>query len=114
MNLIGEGRVKNGTDYTLSFSHLSGKATPEELQALQNNIWNFFINVVKAKTDQVIISTFKGLFEKWTGKGNRLHRYKNNYVDVNSRATNEYKDKTEIAYVAIVSKILGYLVFLES
>lgn len=100
MNLVGEGRTKNGTDYTLSSTHLQEKATPEELQTLQSHIWNFTINVTKAKTSKVIISTFKDSFEDWTAKGRRLHRYKNSYVAVNSRATNEYRERTVIVYIA--------------
>ncbi|MPN24786.1 hypothetical protein SDC9_172188 [bioreactor metagenome] len=29
-----------------------------------------------------------------------MYRYRNSYVAVNSRATNEYKDRTVIAYIA--------------
>jgi len=33
MNLVGEGRTKNGIDYSLSYTHLLEKATAEELEA---------------------------------------------------------------------------------
>ena len=76
------------------------KATAEELEALQNHIWNYFVNINKAKTKDVLLSTFKELFEDWTGKGKRLRRYRNSFVAINAKATNEYKDRTVIAHIA--------------
>lgn len=100
MNLIGEGRVKNGIDYTLSATHLLEKVTVEELDTLQRHIKNYFNNVVDVTAKKVIISTFKEVFEKLTNKESKAYRYRNSFVAVNSRATNQYKDRTAIAYIA--------------
>jgi hypothetical protein len=75
------------------------------LTQLKNNTLNFFNNKpivyneetgqwIKSKSSNNIWTTFKDYKEKISGKG-----YAKGYIPSNMRASNEYKDRTAIAYL---------------
>ena len=60
---------------------------------LKNNMINFFQHYAKTKTRLNMWTTFKGYDKVLKGKG-----YARGFVPLNTRATNDYKDKTSVAY----------------
>lgn len=62
---------------------------------LKNNVSNYFRNVVKTKADNCIWTTFKDYRPVCSGKG-----FANSFVALNMRATNEYRNRENVAYLA--------------
>lgn len=90
LNAIGNNRG------SLSMSWFSRNAKTALMKQLQNNINNFFKNIVKGTPiNQKLWTTFKEYSEIVKGKG-----YTNAFVPINIRATNDYKDSTAVAYIA--------------
>ena len=66
------------------------------MKQLQNNINNFFKNIVKGTPiNEKLWTTFKEYENAVKGKG-----YTNAFVPINIRATNDYKESTAVAYIA--------------
>lgn len=90
LNAIGNNRG------SLSMSWFSRNAKTALMKQLQNNINNFFKNIVKGTPiNQKLWTTFKEYSEVVKGKG-----YTNAFVPINIRATNNYKESTAVAYIA--------------
>ena len=90
LNSIGNNRG------SLSMSWFSRNAKTALMKQLQNNINNFFKNIVKGTPiNQKLWTTFKEYSEVVKGKG-----YTNAFVPINIRATNDYKEATAVAYIA--------------
>nr|WP_139295300.1 hypothetical protein [Paenibacillus sp. NAIST15-1] len=90
---IYQGTLNNigDPDYSLSKSWYTNKK--DLLPKLKNNTENYFKNKVKAKSNQVMWTTFKQFQSKIKGRG-----YAKSFVPCNARATNEFKDRIHIAY----------------
>lgn len=86
-NLNGIG----DTDYSLSKSWYTKRK--ESIASLRNNIMNYFMNKMKAKSNEIMWTTFKDYQSKVKGKG-----YSKGFIPCNIRATNDYKDKKYLAY----------------
>lgn len=69
------------------------RADKETLDALRRNLYNYFYNVADAKCEDVYYSTLKEVESKIQPRG-----YKKQSIAINARATNDYADKTAIAY----------------
>lgn len=89
MNRIGDRR----TD--LSLSWFDRNQNNAALAELKKNIYNFFVNVRECKTKDCIWTTFKDYKSKLQGKG-----YTKGFLEIGARATNDYKDRTSVAYIA--------------
>jgi SAM-dependent methyltransferase len=90
LNAIGNNRG------SLSMSWFNRNAKTALIKQLQNNINNFFKNIVKGTPiNQKLWTTFKEYYEVVKGKG-----YTNAFVPINIRATNDYKESTAVAYIA--------------
>ncbi len=90
LNAIGNNRG------SLSMSWFGRNAKTALMKQLQNNINNFFKNIVKGTPiNQKLWTTFKEYSEVVKGKG-----YTNAFVPINIRATNDYKESTAVAYIA--------------
>ena len=63
------------------------------MTTLKNNLSNFFKNYTKTGTNQNLWTTFKKYQSILKGKG-----YTKGFLSSNARATNEYKDRTAVAY----------------
>jgi len=70
------------------------KLNKSQLQPIKNNIINYFINITHAKSDDIIWTTFLPLKNKLKGKG-----YTKGFVPCNARATNEFGDRHNCAYI---------------
>lgn len=87
MNLIGD------RDTDLSKSWYSRNKNNTSIKILKNNIINFFRNIRNDNSSDNIWTTFKDYQSLLKGKG-----YTKGYLPLNSRATNEYRDRTSVVY----------------
>lgn len=85
LNTIGDGK------YSLSKSWYEKKKVM--VTKLKNNTSNYFKNIMKAKSSDVLWTTFKSYEKDMTSKG-----IKSSFISCTLRATNEYKDRTVVAY----------------
>ena len=60
---------------------------------VKKNLYNFFARIRKAKSNDIIWTTFKDYKNILTGKG-----YSKGFLPLNIRASNEYRTRTSIAY----------------
>lgn len=65
------------------------------LKTLKNNLTNYFVNKLKSPSDLTMWTTFKDNKKLLSGKG-----FTKGFVSVNARATNEFRDKKNLAYCA--------------
>lgn len=87
INLIGENY------YSLSASWFKDENNKLLVDALKNNLINYFKNKTQSKSDDKLWTTFKISKGKLGGKG-----YIKRFIPINSRATNEYQNTNVLAY----------------
>lgn len=87
LNAIGDNT------YALSHSWYRNEDNVNAVDKLKKNLSNYFINKAKAKTNEVLWTTFKDSKSKLKGKG-----FTKGFISVNLRATNDYSDRTKLAY----------------
>ena len=89
MNRIGDDR------YALSKSWFERNRGSSSMEILKKNTVNFFINMSgKSKSSDNLWTTFKEYRDELKGKG-----YTKGFAPCTARATNQYKDRTNIAYL---------------
>ena len=86
MNRIGDRQ------YDLSKSWYERNKDGAVIQ-LRKNISNYFTEIRKSKSSDVIWTTFKDYKAKLSGKG-----YSRGFIPLNTRASNQYSNRTSIAY----------------
>lgn len=64
------------------------------LKLLKNNISNYFRNIRKGKASENLWTTFKDYRQQLSGNG-----YAKGFLHIAARATNDYRERTNIAYV---------------
>lgn len=67
---------------------------PNLIQIVTNTVINFFSNIIKVKTEKRMWTGFV----KYKSKMSRNNLSKKNWLPINSRATNNYSNKTALAY----------------
>lgn len=87
LNMIGDRE----TDLSKSWYERNKKNV--SMKILKNNMLNFFKNIRGGKSSDNIWTTFKDYHSYLIGKG-----YTKGFLPLNSRATNEYRDRTSVAY----------------
>ena len=87
LNMIGD------RDTDLSKSWYERNKRNVSMDILKNNISNFFRNIRNDCSTDNIWTTFKDFYSYLKGKG-----YTKGFLPLNSRATNEYRDRTSVAY----------------
>lgn len=87
LNDIGE------KDFSLSSSWFDKSVNKSLFKVLKDNLFNFFKNKYKAKSNNIIWTTYKSSKSKLSGNG-----YAKSFLVLNSRSTNEYKDRKYLAY----------------
>lgn len=90
LNKIGEG-CKNDTN--LSKSWYENKKNKDSIKVLTNNLDNYFRNILKVKSKELIWTTFKDNQATLANK-----RYTKSFLSCNIRATNDYADRKCVAY----------------
>jgi hypothetical protein len=95
INILENDSINNvgAIDYSLSVSWYEKDKNKYLVETLKKNINNYFRNIMKAKSNTIIWSTYKDYKGKLSGKG-----YTKGFLSMNARATNEYKDRYVIAY----------------
>ena len=89
INMIGD----RTTD--LSLSWYTRNKNNIVMKQLKNNILNYFSNICKAKSTDLIWTTFKDFKNLLKGKG-----YTNGFLAINTRSVNEYSECHYVAYTA--------------
>lgn len=89
-NLNRIGREKGA----LSVTWMNRSRDTQALRMLKNNTVNYFINITKSKSVDNMWTTFNDFETSLKGKG-----YSKGFVECNARATNEFKNKKNLAYL---------------
>lgn len=92
LNDIGDER----TALSVNWFNKRGKIHPD-MKVLRGNLRNFFERKTNSKAKDRLWTTFKD-YEEWL-LGPR-NKYSSNFLFLNARATNAYKDTTYVAYLA--------------
>ncbi|WP_438312443.1 hypothetical protein [Sporosarcina sp. FA9] len=103
--IIHDGNLNDIGEKRNSFSKawFQKPSNKDSITKLRNNARNYLMNICKATGDEVMWTTIKGdkvkgdkgkIMIKVTPKG-----YANSFVPMTSRATNQYKDRTYLAYL---------------
>ena len=77
----------------LSVTWFNSKINQEKIAQLGRNVKNYFGNILQAKSETIMWTTFKDYKPKLKGKG-----YSNQFVSCNCRSTNDYIDCYNLAY----------------
>lgn len=84
-----------GDKHSLSKSWFDERATRDDMKALKDNLYNYLRNKINARADEILWSTYVEHRHKIKGKGFSLDSC---FAPYNVRATNQYKNKTTLAY----------------
>ena len=87
LNKIGDGKC------SLSSTKLKAM-NKDEAKIIKNSIYNYFHNITKSKSNGNMWTTVKAAETKLKGTG-----YSKGFVACNSRATNEFSEKRNLAYI---------------
>ncbi|MFE4571312.1 hypothetical protein [Paenibacillus chitinolyticus] len=90
---VYEGSLNSIGDKEYSLSNNWYQKRKESIIGLKNNLKNYFGHKTKAKSHEIMWTTFNDYSKKVKGKG-----YTKGFVPCTARATNEYKDKYVLAY----------------
>lgn len=77
----------------LSVTWFKAKINQENIKQIKRNLYNYFSNILSAKAETIMWTTFKDYKNKLKGKG-----YSNQFVSYNCRSTNDYDDRFNLAY----------------
>ena len=87
LNMIGD------RESDLSYSWYNRNKNNASMKVLKKNIYNYFRNIRDNKAEDNIWTTFKDYKELLKGKG-----YTKGFLPCNARATNEYRNRTNVVY----------------
>lgn len=90
---VYEGNLNKIGDLDFSLSKSWYSKRKDSLTVLKNNTENYFKNIVKAKSKDIIWTTFKNYEPDIKGRG-----YSRSFIPLNLRATNDYMDRHYLAY----------------
>lgn len=93
MNKVGDGKFAMSKNWFTrrGYDH-------PDIRALRNNLKKFFQGVPGGNHDSRLWTSFKDARDKLTDR--RTGRFRNNFLQVSARATNEFRNRTDIAYMA--------------
>lgn len=96
LNNIGDKKIIQGKKIETNLSKNWYKEQQDigGIQRLKQNTYNYFYHQVKGKSEENMWTTFKDYEEEIKGKG-----YTKGFLAKNSRATNKYKDRKNLAYL---------------
>lgn len=77
----------------LSVTWFRAKINQDNIKQIKRNLYNYFSNILNAKAETIMWTTFKDYRNKLKGKG-----YSNQFVSYNCRSTNDYDDRFNLAY----------------
>lgn len=77
----------------LSVTWFRAKINQDNIKQIKRNLYNYFSNILNAKAETIMWTTFKDYRNRLKGKG-----YSNQFVSYNCRSTNDYDDRFNLAY----------------
>lgn len=80
-------------DTAFSSSWCKSAYNKQKIQQLRNNFYNYAANINKAKSNEIMWTTYKSTRKELRRKG-----YANGFVACNCRGTNDYQDRTCLMY----------------
>lgn len=89
LNNIGDSKY----DLSKTWCSNKGKFYNERVEILKNNMYNYSINITRAKSEDILWTCFKDNYEDLKRKG-----YTKGYLACNARATNEFSDRHIVMY----------------
>jgi len=93
---IYEGSANNiGKNYNAFSKNWINNKTPLQLKSIKGKVENLVKRKFKTKANTNAFTTFKAFQNNLSGKG-----FTRGFIPVNSRATNDYDDKTTMIYLA--------------
>lgn len=98
INLYSNADINNNFSQkqtNLSTSWFKRKSNDSSIKQIKNNLTNYARHKCKAKSDDIMWTTFKSEKHKLKGSG-----YTNGYISINCRATNDYSNRHTLMYVA--------------
>lgn len=96
LNIIDVGKINNIGDDYYSLSMNWFKKDEQNAKQIKNNISNCINNIWRdVPIDKKLWGSYKGEFQKIKGKG-----YTKPFLTFNAKATNEYRDKEYLVYIA--------------
>ena len=93
LNDIGENKYALSKSWYKTRKYSTKQEEIDEYNQIRANLTNFFTNKVKAKSDDIIWTVFKGFEDDMGRKG-----YKKGFIPSNLRGTNEYINRHYVAY----------------
>lgn len=108
MNFIGSEKYSLSKSWYIKNIETNPRIKNIYRDRLKSNLTNFFTHIGGNKASNNLYSTFKGYQNILKGKG-----YAKGFIPFNSRATNEYREKSNIAYLVNVyphGDIISYMV----
>ena len=90
INTVGDRKTALSAGW---FDRNGGTDKSSGMSVLRKNLHNFFRNITDAKSADIMWSTFTSHRKNLAGKG-----YIGGFVPFNARATNDYRDRTALAY----------------
>lgn len=94
---------KSNINFNEHFNALSSswfdKASEEDINQLKLNLDNYFKNKIKCQQDELYWTTLKKKAPKLTKSKCKYNEKNNNFLSLNIKATNKYKDRIAAAYV---------------
>jgi hypothetical protein len=92
VNAVGAGRTALSKRWYERHSYDS-----PDMQVLRKNMYNFFRNTTKSRAGDRMWTTFKNQMEKLIEPNGR---FRDDYLQIMARATNDYADRWAVAYMA--------------
>lgn len=92
LNLVGKAKGRSNP-LSKSWYDNQNRRKLDGMDILKTNMENFFRNICKSKTNENMWTTFKDYQSKCKGKG-----FAKGFVPCNARATNEFRNKKNLAY----------------
>lgn len=100
INIVDDDRLNRPGDgkFALSKNWFSVRAyNDDDIKALRNNMRYFFQSLPDGSANTRLWTSFRNNAAKLTDA--RTGRFRNNFLQMNARATNKYRDRTDIAYM---------------
>lgn len=97
---IYEGKLNDSwiqKSTSLSLTWFSDPSNKSHIKQLKNNIYNYLRNIMDAKSETIMWTTFKDYVSKLKGKG-----YSSRFVSFNCRSTNDYAETYNLVYAVNV------------
>jgi hypothetical protein len=95
LNALGTPKRKENNPFSVTWMKTLSKRETGGLDVLKLALSNYFKHVAKSKSEDAMWTTFKDFRTKLAGQG-----YTKGFVTVNAKATNEYIDRKNLAYMA--------------